>query len=87
MSAVCCGWYASLLGGLAWLALARADILVVVGRAQHLSLGVRVQDVLALNKPLRWMKHAKSSTTNAQLVVRACLGTTADSAHRADDAD
>ncbi|CAK0834374.1 unnamed protein product [Prorocentrum cordatum] len=50
------GLYWSLLGGVAWLTLTRADIAVFVGRFQRHSQKVTVGDIKGLNTLLKWIK-------------------------------
>ena len=81
------GIYWSLLGGIAWLTLTRADISAFFWRFHRHSQKVTIQDVKGLNTLLRWIKRKPFRITYGRLETPVGLCVIADSAYRADDGD
>eukprot|EP00959_Pyramimonas_sp_CCMP1952_P071276 1488292-Pyramimonas_sp.AAC.1 len=79
--------YMSSLGGVAWMVLTRADIVVYVGKLQRNMKDVKISDLKDLNKVLKWIKRVPSTIHFSRPSSPLCMTIIADSAYRADDVD
>jgi hypothetical protein len=79
--------YMSLLGGIAWLTLTRAEVCVFVNKLQRKAKNPSLGDAKDANKLLRWIQRKSAKTLYKKMLPPVAIVIFSDSAYRADDED